>query len=59
MDYLTTGQVARLYGVARKTVREWVKKGRFPGTVRLPGTVSRWEYRIPATAVVARMEDKE
>jgi two-component system, OmpR family, response regulator RpaA len=45
-DHLTTGQVARLCGVAPRTVSKWFDSGKLPG-FRVPGSRDR---RIPRAA---------
>jgi excisionase family DNA binding protein len=39
---LTTGGVARLYGVSNSTVRRWVKTGRLPSFRTPSGQVRVW-----------------
>lgn len=43
-DVLTTGQIARLFGHAPRTISKWIDSGRLPG-VRLPGSPDRRVYR--------------
>ena len=53
MDVLTTGQAAKLCGVATRTVIHWMEKGLLKGYV-LPGTRHR---RIPKANLVAFMRE--
>jgi excisionase family DNA binding protein len=47
-DYLTTGQVARLFSVSAKTAARWIDTGLLPGW-RIPGGQDR---RVdPASAI--------
>jgi len=52
-DYMTTKQVAQLKKVSQKTVRDWIHKGYFPGTIEVTGIQAKKVFRIPASAVVA------
>lgn len=45
-DTLTTGQAARILGVADRTVFRWAERGAFAGAVRMGG-----RYRIPRPEV--------
>lgn len=48
-SWLTVRETAEILGVHRETVRNYLKKGYFPGATQLPtGTI-----RIPAEAVEA------
>jgi ribosomal protein S14 len=55
-DYLTTTQVAKLFGVSRLTVRKWIKRGRFPGTELIQELNTQGVYKIPASAVLPLLE---
>jgi excisionase family DNA binding protein len=44
-DLLSTGEVARLFGVSRDAVLKWIRKGKLPAT-RTPGG----HYRVPKEA---------
>lgn len=52
-DVLTTGQVARLCGVAPRTASQWVDSGMLPGW-RLPGSKDR---RVARAALVRFLRD--
>ena len=39
---LKLSEVCARYSVSRQTVRAWVRSGRFPRAVRLPGGRPRW-----------------
>lgn len=43
-DVLTTGQIARMFGTAPRTVAKWIDAGHLPG-VRVPGSPDRRVYR--------------
>lgn len=47
-DYITVTQVARLLGKDDRTIRGWVEKGRFPGSMKV-GPYKIW--RIPASVI--------
>ena len=57
-QFMTAGQVARALGLAPKTIRKYIKQGRFPGTTKMGGEHNNGEYRIPVTAVVPLMTDE-
>lgn len=56
-EWLTVGRVAQLFQVQPKTVRKWIKAGRFPGTEQVPGYTGGMMYRIPITAVIPPTEE--
>jgi hypothetical protein len=58
MDYLTTAMVAHMYKVSQKTVRDWIKQGRFPGYKEVVGVQAKKVFRIPASAVVADWKER-
>ena len=53
-DHLTTGQAAKLCGVATKTIIKWLASGLLKGGYILPGTRHR---RIPKANLVAFMRE--
>ena len=53
-DILTTGQAAKLCGVATRTLIHWMEKGLLKGGYILPGTLHR---RIPKANLVAFMRE--
>ena len=57
-DWMTTAQVARLFGVSQTVVRKYIKQGRFPGTMKVAGMTSPMSYKIPAAAVIPLIEAK-
>ena len=50
----TTGQVAKMFQVAPRTVSKWFDAGRFVGTFRLPGSQDR---RFPKASLLAFCRD--
>lgn len=58
-QFLSTTQVAKLFGVSRLTVRKWIKRGRFPGSQLVETINSQGVYRIPATAVLPLLDKEE
>lgn len=58
MEYLTVSQVAGLLGVSKKTIRAYVRKGRFPGTELVTDHINtRSAFKIPATAVLPLVKE--
>ncbi len=55
-EWLTTTQVAKLFGVSRLTVRKWIKRGRFPGTELIEELNTQGVYRVPTSAVLPLLE---
>lgn len=46
-EWMSTGQVARAFGVCRQTVLDWIEKKVLPGQQATPGG----HWRIPREAV--------
>lgn len=57
-DVMTTGQVASLLGVAKKTVLGWVRAGRFPGAIKSSTGVQPESWRIPTSAVLPLAQER-
>jgi excisionase family DNA binding protein len=61
-DFMTTAQVARVMGVATRTVVEWCHEGRFPGAEFISGVSelqARGVWRIPAASVLELIRERE
>lgn len=58
MDYLTVGQVASILNVSKKTVRKYIVQGRFPGTELVHKVDTRSMYKIPVTAVMPLVKER-
>lgn len=48
---MDTGEAAEILGLSQKTVRKWLRVGRFPGAQKTNGKEGEW--RIPAREVHA------
>ena len=44
-NFVTTQQLADLFGVKKDTIRYWVRKGKFPEGMKAPGG-RRWSYSV-------------
>lgn len=56
-EFLTTTEAAKTLGVSRQTMRSWILKGYFPGTVQGLGQTS--SYRIPLSELLAFAERRK
>lgn len=52
--YYTTGDVAGMFNVARKTVAKWCSSGVYPGAIKTGSGSAKSEWRIPAGDVEAK-----
>lgn len=55
LDYYTVKQIAEMLGYTRRGVQKMIKRGVFPGAVKLPGGRSA-AYLIPRDEVEAELE---
>ena len=58
-EFVSVGRVAQLFGVQKKPVREWIRHGRFPGTVKVQGFTGGVMYKVPVTAIIPQLEARK
>src|SRR5258708_1201473 len=59
MKTVTATEAARLLRVADKTIRDWLRKGRFPGAERVKRN-GIWQWSIPLADIEAvRLEEQK
>src|SRR5258708_6073842 len=58
MKSVTATEAARLLRVADKTIRDWLRKGRFPGAQRLKRN-GIWQWSIPLADIEAVRSEEE
>jgi len=59
METVTATEAARLLRVADKTIRDWLRKGRFPGAQRVKRN-GIWQWSIPLADIEAvRIEEEK
>src|SRR5258708_6631993 len=59
MKSVTATEAARILRVADKTIRDWLRKGRFPGAQRLKRN-GIWQWSIPLADIeTVRLEEEQ
>jgi predicted DNA-binding transcriptional regulator AlpA len=58
-EYLSLKQAARLLGKSHPTMLNWIRQGRFPGSVKIPGVTAPYIYKIPVESVLPLVQDND
>lgn len=58
MDY-SVEQAANILGVSARTIRNWIKKGRFPNAYKLDPQSKKSSYKIPKIDVDSFLRERQ